>query len=163
MGVGKTTVGKLLKNKLDRAVFLDGDWCWDAHPFQVTPETKTMVMENIAFLLNRFLACSAYENVIFCWVMHEQGIVDDLLSRLERGDYQVKSISLICCPEVLRERLEKDIAAGIRCHGIVEKSLSYLAAYERLDTVKLDVSGLTPAQTVQKITDIGTSGIQEES
>ncbi|WP_277820723.1 hypothetical protein [Dubosiella muris] len=28
MGIGKTTVGQALKKKLDRAVFLDGDWCW---------------------------------------------------------------------------------------------------------------------------------------
>ncbi|MBQ0125795.1 MAG: AAA family ATPase, partial [Clostridiales bacterium] len=30
MGVGKTTVCQQLKKELDKAVFLDGDWCWDA-------------------------------------------------------------------------------------------------------------------------------------
>ena len=30
MGVGKTTVCQLLKKKLPKNVFLDGDWCWDA-------------------------------------------------------------------------------------------------------------------------------------
>ena len=40
MGVGKTTVGQILKQRMDRAVFLDGDWCWDADPFQVNEETK---------------------------------------------------------------------------------------------------------------------------
>lgn len=43
MGVGKTTVGQLLKKQLPNSVFLDGDWCWDADPFQVTEETKAMV------------------------------------------------------------------------------------------------------------------------
>ena len=52
MGAGKTTVCRILRDKLDRSVFLDGDWCWDMHPFQVTEETKKMVMENISFLLN---------------------------------------------------------------------------------------------------------------
>lgn len=33
MGVGKTAVGKLLKEELNNSVFLDGDWCWDASPF----------------------------------------------------------------------------------------------------------------------------------
>ena len=74
MGVGKTTVCMELKHRLERAVFLDGDWCWDADPFQVTDETKNMVLQNITFLLNQFLRCSAYENAIFCWVMHEQPI-----------------------------------------------------------------------------------------
>ena len=51
MGVGKTTVCQYLKNQLNNSVFLDGDWCWDAHPFLVTDETKKMVMHNICFLL----------------------------------------------------------------------------------------------------------------
>lgn len=40
MGVGKTTVAQILKTKLSNSVFLDGDWCWDSDPFQVTEETK---------------------------------------------------------------------------------------------------------------------------
>ena len=71
MGVGKTTVCQQLKQDLPNSVFLDGDWCWDASPFQVTDETKAMVTNNICYVLNNFLKCSAYENIIFCWVMHE--------------------------------------------------------------------------------------------
>ncbi len=40
MGAGKTTICQHLKRKLDNSVFLDGDWCWDMHPFQITKETK---------------------------------------------------------------------------------------------------------------------------
>ena len=57
MGVGKTTVGQQLKRTLPNSVFLDGDWCWDASPFQVTDETKSMVIDNICYLLNNFLKC----------------------------------------------------------------------------------------------------------
>ena len=64
MGVGKTAACRQLQQLLDRSVFLDGDWCWDAHPFQVTEETREMVLENISFLLNSFLRCSAYDHVI---------------------------------------------------------------------------------------------------
>ena len=32
-GVGKSAVGKRLKMKLERSVFLDGDWCWNMQPF----------------------------------------------------------------------------------------------------------------------------------
>ena len=73
MGVGKTAACRQLQRLLDRSVFLDGDWCWDARPFQVTEETREMVLENIAFLLNSFLRCSAYDHVIFCWVLHRRG------------------------------------------------------------------------------------------
>ena len=33
MGVGKTAVGRALRNQIPNSVFLDGDWCWDANPF----------------------------------------------------------------------------------------------------------------------------------
>ena len=58
MGVGKTTVCQQLKQDLQNSVFIDGDWCWDASPFQVTDETKAMVIDNICHLLNNFLKCS---------------------------------------------------------------------------------------------------------
>lgn len=61
MGVGKSTVCQRLKIELKNSVFLDGDWCWDSNPFQVTEETKTMVTDNICYLLNNFLRCTAYE------------------------------------------------------------------------------------------------------
>jgi broad-specificity NMP kinase len=81
-GVGKTATCRELQKILPRNVFLDGDWCWDMHPFVVTDETKAMVNSNIAHLLNGFLACSEFENVIFCWVLHEQHILDDLINAL---------------------------------------------------------------------------------
>ena len=82
MGVGKTAVGRALQTLLPGSVFLDGDWCWDANPFAVTPETQAMVLENIRFLLGQFLRCSAYSSVIFCWVMHRQDVIRQILSGL---------------------------------------------------------------------------------
>ncbi len=81
MGVGKTVVSQWLKNDLPNAVFLDGDWCWDSSPFQVTTETKDMVIDNICHLINNFIHCSGYDNIIFCWVMHDQSIIDTILKK----------------------------------------------------------------------------------
>lgn len=50
MGVGKTTVGKLICNKLGRAAFIDGDWCLDIHPFVGNKETKAMAIDNILYM-----------------------------------------------------------------------------------------------------------------
>ena len=140
MGVGKTATCRELKKKLNNAVFLDGDWCWDADPFQVTAETKAMVMENIGYLLNQFIHCSAYENIIFCWVMHEQTIVDDIVKRLDLAGCHLKSVSLVCTPEALTERLSCDIERGLRKADIVERSIARLPMYESLKTIKVDVS-----------------------
>ncbi len=144
MGVGKTTVCQRLKRLLPRAVFLDGDWCWDADPFQVTDETKAMVTDNICHLLNNFLRCSAYEHVIFCWVLHQQTILDDILARLDTAACEVCCVSLVCGPEALAERLSRDVAAGRRQPDVIARSLAYLPLYDALNTRKLDISARTP-------------------
>ena len=89
MGVGKTAACTHLLDLLQPGVFLDGDWCWNMKPFVVSGETKAMVMDNIAHQLGNFLRCSAYEYVIFSWVMHREAILRDLLARLPLEGCQV--------------------------------------------------------------------------
>ena len=125
MGVGKTTVCQKLKRLLPNSVFLDGDWCWDADPF---------------------LACSVYENVIFCWVMHQQEIIDDILERLKMEDIEIHTVSLLCDRNSLCQRLEKDIAQGIRQADIEERSLARLSLYKQLNTAKIDTSQKNPEE-----------------
>ena len=149
MGVGKTTVCRRLKKDLPNSVFLDGDWCWDADPFLITEETKAMVMDNICFLLNNFLRCSAYENIIFCWVMHEQSIIDEITKRLDTDLCLVKRISLTANEAELRARLAGDISKGFRGDGIIERSLARLPLYDRLNTIKIDTNG----KSVQTVAD----------
>lgn len=151
MGIGKTTVCRELQKRSDRCVFLDGDWCWDMHPFQVTEETKRMVMDNICFLLNNFLKCSAYETVLFCWVMHEQSILDEILERLNLNDCRVTAISLVGTEEELKKRLCGDIAAGRRTPDILERSAVRLELYGRLNTVKVNVTGKSIEETAEEI------------
>lgn len=140
MGVGKTTVSQKLKKILPNSVFLDGDWCWDASPFQVTEETKKMVMCNICYLLNNFLNCSVYENVIFCWVMHEQFIIDEIMHGLNTDDCRVIKISLMVDETDLKKRLLSDIACGVRTPDIIDRSIARINQYQTLDTIKIDTS-----------------------
>lgn len=139
-GADKTTSCRILAQMLQKSVFLDGDTCWDTHPFMVTEETKRMVVVNICFLLNSFIACSAIERIVFCWVMHEQSIIDDILSRLELSNVRVIPISLVCSEEALTERIERDIAAGIRTRSVIGRSKERLSHYGGVNTVKIDVS-----------------------
>ena len=151
MGVGKTTVCQQLKKDLPNSVFLDGDWCWDADPFQVTEETKAMVIDNICYLLNNFLSCSAYDNVIFGWVMHLREIIDSIISRLTADSCNVCTVSLVCTPEALKERLNKDISDGIRSAEAADKSLAYLPMYSFPVTKRIDTSALSPKQVADII------------
>ncbi|MCC8102238.1 MAG: AAA family ATPase [Clostridiales bacterium] len=151
MGVGKTAVCQKLKMELADCVFLDGDWCWDSDPFQVNEETKEMVRKNICFLLNQFIHCSAYQNIVFCWVMHEQEIIDSILNELDRTDCEIKTLSLFCSEQALRERLLNDVQKGIRQEDIIEKSLQRIPLYQNLNTAKIDTTGKTIDQVAKEI------------
>ena len=153
MGAGKTTVCRELKRLAAPCAFLDGDWCWDMEPFMVTEETKALVQDNILHTLEGFLACPAFETVIFCWVLHLQEIIDGLLARLDLRDVQARVFTLMVTPEALRCHIKKDIAAGLRTPDALSRSLARLALYEAMGTEKLFVQGRTPAELAREIMD----------
>ncbi|HHZ07032.1 MAG TPA: AAA family ATPase [Clostridiales bacterium] len=149
MGVGKTAAAQYLKKKLPDSVFLDGDWCWDANPFCVTEETKNMVINNICFLLNSFIHCSAYSNIIFCWVMHEQEIIDTIINRTDVANCEVKIVSLTATKENLAKRILSDVKNGIRTVDVLDRSITRLALYQKLTSIKIATDG----KSIQEISE----------
>lgn len=154
MGVGKTAVSRELQKILPDCVFLDGDNLWDMHPFTVNDSTKKCVISNIVACLSNFLACPQFKNIIFCWVMHEQGIIDGLLARLDLSDVRVYSISLLCSESTLKSRLVADIERGVRKEDVIPRALSYLPLYSALSTVKVNTDGLTPTEVAKFIAEL---------
>ena len=151
MGVGKTATSKKLLKLLPNCIFLDGDWCWYADPWIVNDETKSMAAKNIRFLLNNFLNCSAYENVVFCWVMHTESMIDMVCSWLETSNHNVYKFSLVCSENALKARLKKDIDDNVRKSDIVERALLRLPNYNEMETIKIDVSNIVPEQAAKVI------------
>ncbi len=122
-------VCQILKNQQNNCVFLDGDWCWDMHPFIVNEQTKAMVMKNICFMLNQFIHCPVYETILFCWVMHEQGIIDEILSNLDVEGCRIRKISLVCQEKELKKRLKNETILFcwvMHEQGIIDEILSNL-------------------------------------
>jgi len=151
MGAGKTATSRQIQKLLPKCVFLDGDWCWDASPFIVTDETKNMVQNNIGYLLNNFLNCSAYENVIFSWVMHEESIIDEILSLVQHNDYHLFKFSIVCTEEALISRIKRDVENGIRSEDLIGRSIARLQNYSQMDTQKIDTTDISPEQAAQLI------------
>ena len=85
MGVGKTTVCQIMKRRLPRAAFLDGDWCWDMDPFVVTEETKAMV------LVSRPAATMGIANNVLPSTGHTRS-----MSPIECGRFSTRRST--CCP-----------------------------------------------------------------
>lgn len=108
-----------------------------------------MVVDNICHLLNNFLHCSAYDNVIFCWVMHQQAIIDSIIQELDLANCDVNVISLMTDTKCLEERLMKDIEKGIRSADVLSRSMERIPLYQELNTIKID----TCNKSVQTIVD----------
>lgn len=147
MGIGKSTICNQLNQDLDHSVFLDGDWCWNMDPFIVNQDTKKMVLDNITHCLNNFIHTPGIENIIFCWVMHKQDIIDQIIQKLDTEGVDIHLISLICEEEELIKRMLIDR----RDNQTIRKSLQYLELYKDLDTQKIDVTTLDVQKTIDKI------------
>lgn len=147
MGIGKSTICNQLNQDLDHSVFLDGDWCWNMDPFVVNQDTKNMVLDNITHCLNNFIHTPGIENIIFCWVMHKQDIIDKIIQKLDTEGVDIHLISLICEKEELIKRMLIDR----RDNQTIKKSLQYLELYKDLDTQKIDVTTLDVQKTIDKI------------
>ena len=147
MGIGKSTICNQLNQDLDHSVFLDGDWCWNMDPFVVNQDTKNMVLDTIPHCLNNFIHTPGIENIIFCWVMHKQDIIDKIIQKLDTEGVDIHLISLICEKEELIKRMLIDR----RDNQTIRKSLQYLELYKDLDTQKIDVTTLDVQKTIDKI------------
>ena len=151
MGVGKTTTAQELKKILPNSVLLDGDWCWDMSPFVVNDQTKTMVLDNIAYLLNNFLLCSQFDHVIFCWVLHQREIIDMILKKISKNDFKFYLFALTCEPKTLIQRLNADIQLGKRERDVIDRSLPRLPLYRAINACLLDTTELSAVQTAKEI------------
>lgn len=154
MGVGKSAVGRQLLKLLTPGVWLDGDWCWQMNPFVVSEENKAMALGNICYLLKSFLNNTGYKYIIFCWVIHQEEIFNQILARLQGLEFELYKITLICSEPALAARLQHDVATGIRDRDVIERSLSRLTLYHSQDTKKIDVSGITVEQAALEIEDL---------
>lgn len=142
MGVGKTAVCQHLYQQLPNSVWLDGDWCWMMHPWQVTDEDKQMVEDNIVHLLGNFLRNTKFQHVIFCWLMHKETIAKRLLAQLrQEHEFELHSFSLLCSLDALSQRLE-----GRGTPQQVEDAVARLPLFEQQNTLTINTTQLPPAE-----------------
>ena len=91
------------------------------------------------------------KTLFFCWVMHEQSIIDQIVSCLDTRGSHVIAVSLIASEQELTQRLQKDVTAGIRTPDVIARSVQRIPLYQRLHTVKVDTSGKSAAEVAQEI------------
>ena len=151
MGAGKTTTARALQKIMPPCVFSDGDNFWDMHPFAVNERSKRMVLQNISAVLSNFLESGLFENILFCWVMHEESIVKEILSRMPGLPFRFFLFTLTCGERTLTERLAADVAAGARSGGIFARSKDRAARYDEMLSCKIDTDGRSPEESAALI------------
>jgi RimJ/RimL family protein N-acetyltransferase len=79
-------------------------------------------------------------------------MIDDILSLICNNEYNLYKFSLVCSDDALTARLQKDIDDGIRENNdIIDRALSRLPNFYNMDTIKIDVSDITPEQAADTI------------
>ena len=151
MGTGKSTVSELILKKLEKSVYLDGDWCWNMNPFTVNDENIQMVIKNIVFLLRSFLKNSNFQYIIFCWVIHKEEIFSYILDEIRDLDFELYKFTLLCDETELIKRITKDVVLGKRKTEQINESVGRLKLYKDMNTDKIDVTNKSPEETAEEI------------
>jgi hypothetical protein len=147
MGVGKSSVCKLLYKMAPRTAWLDGDWCWLMYPWDTCAENKEMALNNISNILMSYLANSTIDSIVFSWVLHRKEIIDDLLGRLSQYGFELRPFILECSPQQLARRMEIDGRDSIQ----ILQSIERLSAYKIINWVMIDTTSIDACETAARI------------
>jgi len=124
MGVGKSTICKILYKKMDKSIWLDADWCWMMNPI-----------------------CFTYQNVIFSLVIDKEEVFSRYLSKLKDLDYKLVIITITCSEEELKKRLRK---RGIEDENFLN-SIIHSNLYDEMKSKKIDNTNNSIEESVNKV------------
>ena len=125
-----------------RQAFIDGDWCFDIHPFVGNQETKTMAIDNILHMIANYRKCSICKMIVFVWLMDERWVYQKIADGISDMELEAKNFTLVCDKNTLINRWENDKNCEWRTNEWLEvslKSLSFFSLFENC----IDTSGLT--------------------
>ena len=150
MGVGKTTVGKLIADRNPGTAFIDGDWCMDLHPFVGNRETKAMAVDNILHMIGNYRQCTECRMVVLVWLMDDVWVRDRIMEGLAALQTEVQSVTLICGREQLIRRWKEDRNCEWRTDEWLEASLASLPGFASMGNT-IDTGILSAEQVAEKI------------
>lgn len=77
--------------------------------------------------------------------------MDNLLSKLDLTECNVKVISLVCDQDTLKSRLQQDIDNAKRTVDVVNKAIERLPLYQQMNTTIIDTTNMNTHEVAQKI------------
>ena len=74
-----------------------------------------------------------------------------ILASIDKTNCSIKIVSLLSSEEELRKRLMKDVASGKRTVDVIEKSISRISNYQKVDSVKINTDGKNIEEITEEI------------
>jgi len=148
-GVGKTTVSMHLREILPKNVMLDGDWCWFSNPYIVNDETKKMWERNLSFLLNSFIACSEFDNIIAPICTRRESMIQELVNSLDMTNTVAHQFVLHCSKPIRKKRVDGDQSMRKRGANIYDSE--WETVFDNMPAQKIDTTNLTAKQVAEII------------
>ena len=150
MGVGKTTVGKIIADRHPGTAFIDGDWCMDLHPFVGNAETRAMAVDNILHMVGNYMRCSACSMVVLVWLMDDPQVCRQIMEGRSAMQADVEYVTLVCDEESLIRRWKNDRNCEWRTDEWLEASLRSLPRFAAMENT-MDTGSLTAEQVADRI------------
>jgi len=136
---GKRAVSEILNQKLDQTIILNAD------------QNKEMTIKDIQDLLNTYIQDSNVKHIVFCGILDEQVIIDELLSRLNLNGVKIIPVSLLPSIQKLTSNFQNDVSNGPISPDELKHSIECLLKYQPLRTIKYDNSQMSPEETATEI------------
>ena len=150
MGVGKTTVGTAIAEKVPGTALIDGDWCMDIHPFVGSRETKEMAIDNILHMIGNYQNCSVCKTVVLVGRMDETWVREKLAEGIQTLGLRACEYTLICSEEQLRRQWVEDTTCPWRTEEWLRVSVKSLQHFSSLGNC-LDTTGLSVETVADRI------------
>lgn len=127
-GVGKTTILKLLENKLSNGfAIIDGDDVGRTIPLENTLDWLNLIQDNIVACAKNFKEHDI-KTLIVSFVFPSKERLQRIVSLLEKEENNVYHIKLICEPEILKKRIKRrnnqkllSIHRALECNAEIKK------------------------------------------
>lgn len=151
MGVGKSTVGRLLQGALPQCAFIDGDWCLDLDPFVGNRETRAMAVEHILCLLAGYNRCSCCQGMVVAWLMDRPEVCAALEEGAAALGLEREWLVLSCTEQDLRRRWREDRLCPWRTEENLAASVASLQAFAAMPGARVETTGRTPRQVADGV------------
>jgi energy-coupling factor transporter ATP-binding protein EcfA2 len=146
-GVGKSTVMRLLENRIPHAAILDADDVWRVSKELAVEQNRHIALSNVISVMRGYFE-GGCETGILSWVFARSALYDPVIAGLEDRVDSINQIYLVSTLVEIKRRLHK---RGDEKH--YEYSKTRLELINSLPFTKIDTSEMIPEMVATAIID----------